>query len=185
MAAISRLPLTASKEWRPRLKWVARILMPSNVNFAHPESDDVRRAYVHCSRILARARQDDTGLGRLSRRIERRRESHPVATRECLRERQAGVVALSRRKQGSSPLGSAMRDFFSFASMCLPTCPREFASLLFSSCFAIAAAFNRSCSAARVYRSTSLSVLWPVTAMISCALHPASASRRAAAFRSP
>ena len=49
MAAISRLPLTASKEWRPRLKWVARILMPSNVNFAHPESDDVRRAYVHAA----------------------------------------------------------------------------------------------------------------------------------------
>ena len=53
-----------------------------------------------CSRILA----GYAGLGQLSRRIERRRESHPVATRECLREclreRQAGVVALSRRKQG-------------------------------------------------------------------------------------
>src|SRR5262249_2535884 len=83
------------------------------------------------------------------------------------------------------PLGSAMRDFFSFASMCLPICPGEFATFLFSSCFAIAAAFSRSCSAARLYLSTSLSVLWPVTAMISCALHPASARRRAAAFRRP
>jgi integrase len=63
---------------------------------AHQESDDVRRAYMHA----AGARQDDAGLGRLSRRTERRRESHPVATRECLRERQAGVIALSRRKQG-------------------------------------------------------------------------------------
>src|SRR5262249_27326704 len=87
--------------------------------------------------------------------------------------------------RGSSPLGSATRDFFSFASMCLPICPGEFATFLFSSCFAIAAAFSRSCSAARVYLSTSLSVLWPVTAMISCALHPASARRRAAAFRRP
>lgn len=43
-----------------------------------------------------------------------------------------------------------MRDFFSFASMCLPICPGEFATFLFSSCFAIAAAFSRSCSAARV-----------------------------------
>jgi predicted transcriptional regulator len=31
-----------------------------------------------CSRILAGARQDDAGLGQLSRRIERRRESHLV-----------------------------------------------------------------------------------------------------------
>ena len=37
------------------------------------------------SRVLARTRQDDAGLGRLSGGIERRRERHPVATRKCLR----------------------------------------------------------------------------------------------------
>ena len=72
-----------------------------------------------CRRILARARQDDTGLGRLSRRIERRRESHPVETRECLRERQAGVVALSRRKQGfESPRERQLCQWLSSIKAC-------------------------------------------------------------------
>jgi len=68
-----------------------------------------------CSRILA----GYAGLGQLSRRIERRRESHPVATRECLRERQAGVVALSRRKQGfESPRERQLCQWLSSIKAC-------------------------------------------------------------------
>ena len=52
-------------------------------------------------------------------------------------------------------------------------------------CFSEAASARRRRSAAAVYRSTSLKVKWPVTAPISLGVHPASASRRDAAFLSP
>jgi len=44
---------------------------------------------------------------------------------------------------------------------------------------------NRNWSAAAVYRATSRRLLCPVTAAMTFALHPASASLRAAAFRKP
>jgi hypothetical protein len=53
------------------------------------------------------------------------------------------------------------------------------------SSFANAALASRAWSASRVYRSASVSVLWPSAAMISWAVHPASASRRPAALRRP
>src|SRR5215831_1421260 len=40
-------------------------------------------------------------------------------------------------------------------------------------------------SASRVYRSASASVVWPSTAMISCAVAPSSANRRPRVFRKP
>src|SRR5262245_1406416 len=49
----------------------------------------------------------------------------------------------------------------------------------------MAASASRRWSAARVYRTSSVRLAWPVIAPISCAVHPASARRRAAALRSP
>src|SRR5262249_8645317 len=49
----------------------------------------------------------------------------------------------------------------------------------------MAVSARRRWSAARVYRTSSVRLAWPVIAPISWAVHPASASRRAAALRSP
>jgi hypothetical protein len=49
----------------------------------------------------------------------------------------------------------------------------------------IAAWARRAWSAAFVYRCTSLKLVWPVIAAISCMVHPASARRRAVALRNP
>jgi len=51
--------------------------------------------------------------------------------------------------------------------------------------FVIAETASRFCSAARVYRATSLRLRCPVMALISWGVQPASASRLAAAFRRP
>jgi len=51
--------------------------------------------------------------------------------------------------------------------------------------FAIAASATRSCSTAAMYFCTADIVAWPLTAMISGAVHPAWASCMHAAFRSP
>src|SRR2546425_1068736 len=93
--------------------------------------------------------------------------------------------ALSRRKQGFESPRERQSLFVHIASPSFsaffPKPSGAFWVFLFVTLFSgLPRAFvaSRVWSAPRVYRSASLGVLWPTTAMISCAVHPASASRR-------
>ena len=70
---------------------------------AHQESDDVRRAYMHAAEYWPERVKMIQAWADYLDELRDAGASHPVATRECLRERQADVVALSRRKQGFEP----------------------------------------------------------------------------------
>ena len=102
---------------RLRQGWLQRLGVASKSPRRCCRRSDCRRATTSCSARLhscSRILAGYAGLGQLSRRIERRRESHPVATRECLESDKLVSLPSHGENRGSSPLGSA-NDFSNLA----------------------------------------------------------------------